>query len=253
MASPQQVTVGWDEIAERFRRLSPTLERFSIPTVDEIDAFKASLIYPGLVRSPLRQQFNYGYFLSPDGEYRQKLASAITDALGAETETVEIAAQMIETKTVSVALLDSWGWLNFAAGMLTAVELSEDQTHGRFLTGMKASLKYDAVLQRYWYARWMVGHGYSRVNKAAIEDEIAELCSDIARQKLPSVRHPRGWFGKMIAPLSKFRPREGSRLKSTYTRISAAELRRMSENRLIPSTALPPLSVEHFGKEPTHL
>jgi len=112
MASPKQVTVGWDEIAERFRRLSPTLESLSLPTIDEIDAFKASLIYPSLVRSPLLQQFNYGCFLSPDGEYRQKLATAITEALGAQTEIVETVAQMIQTKNVSVALLDNWGWLS---------------------------------------------------------------------------------------------------------------------------------------------
>ena len=237
-----------------------TLRTGAFRTRDDIDALKVSTKYPDLVKSPLLEQFDVGYLIAPDREVRSAIVEAIGNALGRgqinpqdgfgaqEVDALAAVAGGLRTREITLELLHCWGRLNFASGLSTALSLIADDPHDpiaiQFLRQRrKRTLADDQTLQRYWFAHWMAKHGYpdGEGNRQEIEAGLANICSAIEQGRRTAILHSKDWFGGMVSSTP-----DGPTLKTTYTRLKKSELTRLVQNRLIPTTALPPLTIKAF-------
>ena len=145
---------------------------------------------------------------------------------------------------LSFEFVVSWGEVQKAIGGLIALVIGDENAVKHFQRSQKAGK--GAILQQYWYARWMVRHGLfvKGADKAGLEDELAEICIEIKKKRRQPRVHDVRWFASMVER-NKGDP-ESWVLKTTFSRINRTEIQRMLNNRLIPLSALPPLSVEEF-------
>jgi len=156
----------------------------------------------------------------------------------------------IAQRCLTLDFVHSWGKVQEAAGHLHALLTPGGAVEKNFWKGLKAAKASDTTLQRYWYAHWMVAHGYLEEVEArrVREDELAELCGDIDQNRCRPILYNKAWFNCLIEYPDKEIKEESKQasLKTTYTRLPKAEIQRMSANSLIPRSALPPLTIDAF-------
>jgi len=251
---------GWDALEREFQQLLAEIGNIKIPSQDELDAFKASLIAPRLVSSPLRSQISYGYLFATQAKGLTELVDAFRDVLAPgeskrapehieahRSPGVEEMATSLQNRALDIDLVRAWGETKQAYGIYLALTQLSDAADRDFMAGIKAAMKRDATLQRYWCAHWMKERGYPGKLKdpTFARDELAELCLEIASGKRKPMVYSVEWFAVMIKELKG--DADNKELKQTYTsELTMTELKRMTANPLIPPAALPPLSADQF-------
>jgi hypothetical protein len=257
--SPGQ-TISWATIANEFRQLREELEDVDLPSPDEIDCYKAALVAPALVRSNLleRLELNQRHWIKSDDRsmlLRYALSTlglvAPDDALpkyirAKIPDHMAIVESSIRGEVLTLEFLHSWGQLQKASALLSAMFVDDGAAHRDFLKQMNAAVAArDTTVQQYWYAHWVSSRdGAKGSTKSETDDELAELCADISQGRRKPLVFDRKWFGMLIEK-SPADP-EGWVLKTTYRRKSRREIRRMVANKLIPKFVLPPVKPEDF-------
>lgn len=269
MGLPASKAIAWADVEAEYRTIRELIDGVRLPSDDEIDCYKASLAAPDLVSSNLPTRFSFGdRYPLLQGTDRPWILDQILSILGRGGDKqpppkhireelrdhIATIDQAIADRSFSVGFVYSWGEVQKAVGGLTVLLIVDDAVAKNFTKGMQAATKAnDATLPRYWYAHWMARHGFfaKGTDKAALKDELAELCADIKHKRRKPRIHKAQWFGLMINR-NEADP-ESFVLKTTYTRLTRRDIQRMMKNSLIPLSALPPLSAEEFPTFPiTH-
>lgn len=244
--------IDWKIIEQEFAIIRFAVDDVRLPTRQEIDAYKASQLRPNLFKSPLQEQFRAGYALPPS-EWQLPLVELASKVLSSTHEPtlpeylaafdqhhLKVVEQAIRRREVSLEFIYSWGILKQALGvyntLIAASEVAEKSWEGRH----KRALKTDKTLKRYWVAHWLARAGVleGRVERADALAGLALLCEEIAKRKRKPVRFEKEWFETLID--------ENGSPKSTYSRISAEDMRELNENPFIPADKLPPLHLDEF-------
>jgi hypothetical protein len=261
MALAARKPIDWEELEAEYRSIRQLIDDVQLPSPEEIDCFKASLAAPALVSSDLRNRIRFGNrYPLVQGEDRTWMLEQVlrilrrNEQIGSLPEhicadlrdhigTVE---QAIITRSLSLEFVYSWGELQQALGGLIALLVGDEAAEKHFVKGLKAGTSKNTTLQRYWYSHWMIRHGFfaRRANRVELKHELAELCLEIKRRRREPRIHRAQWFASMIE-------RDGPDpedwvLKTTYARLPPRDVQRMANNRLVPLSALPPLSAEEF-------
>jgi hypothetical protein len=256
--------ISWDTISAEFDLLCLLASDIRLPSEDEIDAYKASLKAPHLVRSSLRQQLAENKLPRlPKGEGKDVLERAIRIMRSQFAEDapehlapyfrdpMTVVREALKERRLSWELVRAWGKIHEAAGHLHAFMTPDGVVEQKFWAGFQAAKKSDTTLQRYWYAWWLEKGGLFEEydTRYSLNEEIFDLCLEICQGRRRAVLYDVDWFRSMIyLPVTDTKPghKREQGLSRTFVDIEIEEIKRMVSNPLIPLTALPYLSPEAF-------
>ena len=240
----------WETLQRRFEGFSDILRLYDLPSQEEFERLKLSMLTYGQIKSTYHDNIDYGVRLYADDEDTFYLLDEVANRLGFNQEKrsdwispFDIVREDLAKRKLTPEFVHAWGTLEFCSGVMCALIRRDDATFPEFQRKLKGS-KTKAVVQQHWYAHWMARNVPSFETKAR-EDEnlrLIILCEEIARGDVaPWPPYPREWFNSLLA-------KDGGDLNSSLLRLRNPDLRRMIQHPLLTPKILPPLCAEEFDR-----
>jgi hypothetical protein len=249
----------WKSLREEFQDFERTVLPFSVPSPQDVERFKLSILTFGRLSSPFRRKLAEGEWIYSMDTNRRELLEFISFELGFAGALPNVPRFMwpqpldrtfieasLRTRQASPEFTLEWGRLKELQGRYFELIFNSDKVNAEVeqaFTGKSES----TLLQRHWYARWISANSKSLAPKPrrAADESLGRVCNQIRmRRLLPPAPYPLEWFERMLERENGMSP--GESLKTTYTRLTRQELSKLLADTSVTDDLLPPLRAELF-------
>lgn len=267
MARARRLEIAWPTIRAELDSIRAAIVPFRIASEREIELCKLSDMTHGLIASKLVDDWRRKEcIVILDKEKRERLIdvafilgfsdddSFTNDSLkGKSRPNWQRLDKIISTRAITTEFMNLWALLNFYFGVYLELYNGNEEAYRREFHQRMMGIGDATEIQRHWYAHWV--HEAVERKSRDIDDARSELIAvieDIAAGNLkPWGPYGLEWYECMLDPKKSFGARTGGYsgdLKTSYTKISRAEISRMVQDPLLTRRVLPPLSADRFER-----
>ncbi|KOX45039.1 hypothetical protein ADL19_23950 [Streptomyces purpurogeneiscleroticus] len=267
VARTRRLEIDWSAIRAEFDGIRAAIIPFRVASEQDIERCKLSDMTHGLIASKLVEDWRRNdCVVILDKEKRERLTD-LAYMLGFSDDdnftddkyknegrpNWRQLDELLSQHTVNTEFMHLWSLLNFYFGVYVELYLGNEAIYKREFHQCMMSIGDATQIQRHWYAHWM--HETVQRKSRDIGDARSELIAVIENIKAGELK-PWGpyqveWYECMLEKRKGFggRPDQYSGdLKTSYTKISLAEISRMVQDPLVPRRVLPPLSADRFER-----
>lgn len=267
MAKAHRFEIDWSTIRAELDGIRAAVVPFRIASEQDIELCKLSDMTHGLIASKLVDEWRRRECIVVlDKEKRERLID-VAFILGFSDDDSftndrfkdkgrpnwRQLDELISSRVITTEFINLWALLNFYFGVYIELYNGNEEAYRREFHQRMTGIGDATQIQRHWYAHWM--HETVQRKSRDIGDARSKLIAVIENIKASELKpwgpYQVGWYECMLEKRkgSGGRPDQYSGdLKTSYTKISLAEISRMVQDPLVTRRVLPPLSADRFER-----
>jgi hypothetical protein len=254
---------SWQEFRRQLAELEVVLVPYRVPSPDELERHELSVLTFGRIQSSFERMIRSGGWIYAQDSERRILLETISWELGFTNVALghrpaffpiprridwELIRTSIREENLSIEFAVEWGRLQHIAGRYLELVYNSRRVADEVGQAIAGKTDSSTLIQRHWYAGWVERNsGDLRPRRrATAEQALARVCFRIHTGGLrPTPPYPAKWFSSMLEAENG---EPGESLKTTYTRLTVAQLGALLTSRTITAEVLPPLTEAGFAR-----
>ena len=148
----------WLDIQHQYNEIVSFIDDIKIPTVTEIERYKAFLASGGIISSNLDERLEYNYVFM-GGDVRREFLETCLSTLKNRQLNKSIASSINE-KHLNADFFDKWSNFQRAYGGILSLVNTEEESKSKFNRDIKG--QGNSIIQEYIYAYWMLPRWIAR-------------------------------------------------------------------------------------------